>query len=89
MMLDRRDEAYKTVDAYRLAFEEQLEKSRAITQQLATMATSTSRAVKAKAAVKFLLSVLADGQFVFCVVSVVMQNVFSSTVNYVSTNVIK
>lgn len=62
-MLQRRDEAYRTVDAYRLAFEEQLQKSRTMTQQLASMATCPTRAVKTKAAIKFLLSVLADGQF--------------------------
>ena len=63
IMRQRRDEAYKTVDAYRLAFEEQLQKTRTMTQQLATMATTSSRAVKTKAAVKWLLSVLADGLF--------------------------
>ena len=63
IMLQRRDEAYKTVDAYRLAFEEQLQKTRTMTQQLATMATTSSRAVKTKAAVKWLLSVLADGWY--------------------------
>nr|KAG5707804.1 hypothetical protein BaRGS_015964 [Batillaria attramentaria] len=56
----RRDEAYMTVDAYRLAFEEQLQKSRMMTQQLATIATTSSRAVKTKAAIKWLISVLAD-----------------------------
>ena len=66
IMRQRRDEAYKTVDAYRLAFEEQLQKTRTMTQQLATMATTSSRAVKTKAAVKWLLSVLADGLFWGC-----------------------
>ncbi|XP_070212518.1 coiled-coil domain-containing protein 125-like isoform X2 [Littorina saxatilis] len=62
-MLQRRDEAYRTVDAYRLAFEEQLQKSRTMTQQLASMATCPTRAVKTKAAIKFLLSVLADDDY--------------------------
>ncbi|XP_076469765.1 coiled-coil domain-containing protein 125-like isoform X2 [Babylonia areolata] len=63
LMVQRREEAYLTVDAYRLAFEEQLQKSRVMTQQLAAMATTSSRAVKAKAAVKWLLAVLADEEY--------------------------
>ena len=66
LMLQRREEAYMTVDAYRIAFEEQLQKSRTMTQQLASMATTSSRAVKAKAAVKWLLTVLADGGYAHC-----------------------
>ncbi|PVD31120.1 hypothetical protein C0Q70_10398 [Pomacea canaliculata] len=62
-MLQRRDEAYMTVDAYRQAFEEQLEKSRCLSRQLASLATSASRAVKARAAIKWLLSVLADDDY--------------------------
>ncbi|KAL8601250.1 hypothetical protein ACOMHN_003194 [Nucella lapillus] len=63
LILQRREEAYLTVDAYRIAFEEQLHKSRAMTQQLAAMATTSSRTVKAKAAIKWLLTVLADEEY--------------------------
>lgn len=79
-MLQRRDEAYMTVDAYRQAFEEQLEKSRCLSRQLASLATSASRAVKARAAIKWLLSVLADGE-VMLTQHAVLYLFFSSSFN--------
>ncbi|XP_035826989.1 coiled-coil domain-containing protein 125 [Aplysia californica] len=59
----RREEANLTVDAYRMAFEEQLSKSRGMSQRLAHVASLTSRSSKAKAAIKFLIEVLNDDDY--------------------------
>ncbi|XP_041370659.1 coiled-coil domain-containing protein 125-like [Gigantopelta aegis] len=57
----RRDEAYMTVDAYRKAFEEQLQKTKTLSLRFAELAVpGSSKAVKAKAAIKWLISVLND-----------------------------
>lgn len=49
------------MDAYRLAFEEQLAKNRKMSIQLSQIATLSSRTAKAKAALKWLVQVLNDG----------------------------
>ena len=62
----RRDEAYHTVDAYRLAFEEQLQKNKALTQRLAnlTMGRHSTGVLtgksKARIALKWLIGSLND-----------------------------
>ena len=57
----RRDEAFLTVDAYRKAFEEQLERSKALTVQLANLTTSTAtKTSKARMALKWLMGTLND-----------------------------
>ncbi|XP_046554234.1 coiled-coil domain-containing protein 125-like isoform X2 [Haliotis rubra] len=57
----RRDEAYLTVDAYRKAFEEQLNRNKFLTLKLSELTIpASSKPVKAKAAIKWLISVLND-----------------------------
>lgn len=58
---NRRDEAFLTVDAYRKAFEEQLERSKVLTLQLANLTTSSAtRTSKAREALKWLMRTLND-----------------------------
>ena len=62
-LLKRRlDDTLQTVDAYRMAFEEQLEEKRSMTRHLAAMATMSTHTVKVKAAVKCLLEIMFCGQ---------------------------
>ena len=67
---NRRDEAFLTVDAYRKAFEEQLERSKSLTIQLASLTTSSpSRTSKTKQALRWLIgSINEDGKIftTFC-----------------------
>ncbi|GFR66042.1 coiled-coil domain-containing protein 125 [Elysia marginata] len=56
----RWEECSLTVDAYRSAFEEQLGKSRKLSQRLSQIATLSSRSAKAKAAIKWLIQVMND-----------------------------
>ncbi|XP_045188497.2 coiled-coil domain-containing protein 125-like isoform X1 [Mercenaria mercenaria] len=62
----RRDEAYHTVDAYRKAFEEQLQRNKSLTLQLANISTgrnstgNLSGTSKAKLALKWLIGSLND-----------------------------
>ncbi|RUS83095.1 hypothetical protein EGW08_009127 [Elysia chlorotica] len=58
----RWEECSLTVDAYRSAFEEQLGKSRKLSQRLSQIATLSSRSAKAKAAIKWLIQVMNDGK---------------------------
>ncbi|KAL4231901.1 hypothetical protein ACF0H5_009477 [Mactra antiquata] len=66
MYKTRRDEAYHTVDAYRKAFEEQLQRNKALTLQLANICTGKnnntgiSTSSKAKLALKWLIGTLND-----------------------------
>ncbi|CAG5125975.1 unnamed protein product [Candidula unifasciata] len=60
----RREESNLTVDAYRLAFEEQLTKNRKLCLQMSHIATLSSRTAKAKAALKWLVQVLNDDDYV-------------------------
>ena len=68
----RRDEAYHTVDAYRLAFEEQLQKNKALTQRLAnlTMGRHSTGVLtgksKARIALKWLIGSLNDEGMFAC-----------------------
>ncbi|KAL5022735.1 hypothetical protein ScPMuIL_001890 [Solemya velum] len=63
MYKKRRDEAYFTVDAYRKAFEEQLQKSKYLTLKLAELSVpGPSKYIKAKAAIKWLLSTINDDE---------------------------
>ncbi|GFO36265.1 coiled-coil domain-containing protein 125 [Plakobranchus ocellatus] len=59
----RWEECSLTVDAYRSAFEEQLCKSRKLSQCLSQIATLSSRSAKAKAAIKWLIQVMNDGGY--------------------------
>ncbi|XP_033757073.1 coiled-coil domain-containing protein 125-like isoform X2 [Pecten maximus] len=66
MYLRRRDEAYMTADAYHMAFEEQLSKSKALMLYISDIATSgsgPSRVTKAKAIVKRFIQMLNDEDY--------------------------
>ncbi|KAK6185118.1 hypothetical protein SNE40_007422 [Patella caerulea] len=57
----RTEETYLTVDAYRKAFEEQIHRNKVLSLKLAELSVpSVSKSVKAKAAIKWLISVLND-----------------------------
>jgi len=62
----RRDEAYHTVDAYRKAFEEQLQKNRALNTRLVNLTTgrtpdgAPTRRSRATLALKWLIGSLTD-----------------------------
>lgn len=60
----RRKEALVTVDAYRIAFEEQLTRNRGLMKRLAEVTTlynSPTNSAKAKAALKWLIKQLNEG----------------------------
>ncbi|ESO89809.1 hypothetical protein LOTGIDRAFT_124546, partial [Lottia gigantea] len=62
----RTEETYLTVDAYRKAFEEQLSKNKVLSVKLSELCVpAVPKAVKAKAALKWLISVLNDGRSLF------------------------
>lgn len=67
----RRDEAYHTVDAYRIAFEEQLQRNKALTLQLANISAGRNSAgnltgsSKARLALKWLIGSLNDEGLLF------------------------
>ncbi|XP_060071290.1 coiled-coil domain-containing protein 125-like [Ylistrum balloti] len=66
MYLRRRDEAYMTADAYHMAFEEQLSKSKTLMLHISDIATSgsgPSRVTKAKAIVKRFIQMLNDEDY--------------------------
>ncbi|XP_069140179.1 coiled-coil domain-containing protein 125-like isoform X2 [Argopecten irradians] len=66
MYLRRRDEAYMTADAYHMAFEEQLSKSKALMLHISDIATSASgpsRVTKAKTIVKRFIQMLNDEDY--------------------------
>ncbi|KAL3863813.1 hypothetical protein ACJMK2_005543 [Sinanodonta woodiana] len=57
----RRDEAFLTVDAYRKAFDEQLQQNKTLTLQIANMLSSNpSKSAKVKSAFKWLIRALND-----------------------------
>ena len=58
---NRRDEAFHTVDAYRTAFEEQLQRNKAMSQQLVKIsAMSNTKASRGKSALRWLIGNLND-----------------------------